>query len=122
MQKADGLAPSLPRVRKLCLLPQVSRMEQEALPAEDGSIRSRTEEHRSCRLLRQQRVGALVPLDGPLPWPTLVPKVHYRPCLRTVLITLNPGEAESLKMCLLLPHRRMTTGGHILVSRTCSSG
>ena len=123
MQKADGLAPSLQPVRKLCLLPQVSRMEQEALPAEDGLIRSRTEDHKSCRLLRQQRVaGARAPLAGPLRWLTLVSKVHYRLCLRTVLVTLNPREAESLKMWLLLPHRRMTTGEHILVPRTCSSG
>ena len=122
MQKADGLAPSLPPVRKLCLLRRVSRMEQEALPAEEGLIRSRAEDHRSCRLLRQRRVGALAPLAGPLPWLTLVPQVHYRLSLHKVLVALNPGEAESLKMCLLLPHRGMTMGGHILVSRTCSSG
>ena len=121
MQKADGLAPSLPAVRKLCLLPRVSRMEQEALPAEDGLIRSRTEEHRSCRHLRQQKVAALVALAVPLPWLTRVPKVHYRLRLRTVVVTLNP-EVETLKMCLLLPQRRMITRGHILVFRTFSSG
>jgi hypothetical protein len=98
-------------------------MEQETLAAEDGLIRLRTEDHRSYRLLHQQRGAAvLAPVDGPLPWVTLVPKVHYRLSLHKVLVTLKQGEAEPLKMHLLLPQPRMTTIRRNLVSTTCSSG